>query len=181
MAVRILKQGGIVAYPTEAVYGLGCLPEDHDAVYRLLHLKKREAAKGLILVAACPEQLAKYVRYPDSTVSKRVYATWPGPVTWLLPATRLVPDWIKGSHATVAVRVSGHAIVTALCDKAGVLVSTSANPEHKPPARTMRQVVGYFGHALDYIVPGEVGNLSSPTEIREAVSGKIIRPGDYSS
>jgi L-threonylcarbamoyladenylate synthase len=178
MAARILDKGGIVAYPTEAVYGLGCLPDNRDAVYRLLLLKKRSVSKGLILVAAFPEQLEKYVSYPDVSVRERVLATWPGPVTWILPAQRETPGWIKGSHATVAVRVSRHPVVRALCREAGALVSTSANPEHKPPARNLRKVVEYFGHSLDYIVPGEVGDLTGPTEIRDAVSGKIIRPGD---
>ena len=181
MATRILDQGGVIAYPTEAVYGLGCLPGKRDAVYRLLLLKKRSISKGLILVAAFPEQLEKYICYPDASVRNGVLATWPGPVTWLLPAKRETPDWIKGSHTTVAVRVSGHPVVRALCREAGALVSTSANPEHKLPARTLRKVVEYFGHSLDYIVPGEVGGLTGPTEIRDAVSGEIIRPGVYSA
>jgi len=177
MAVRILEYCGVVAYPTEAVYGLGCVPECREAVYRLLWFKKRQVAKGLILVAAFPEQLEKYVQYPDQAVKKRVLATWPGPVTWLLPAKGAVPYWIKGNHDTVAVRVSGHPVVNALCRKAGVLVSTSANPEHMPPAKTLRKVVNYFGHELDYIVPGAVGGLARPTEIRDARSGRILRPG----
>jgi len=177
MAVRVLEDGGIVAYPTEAVYGLGCLPEYPEAVYRLLRLKKRRAAKGLILVAASPEQLEPYIHYPDFSVKERVLATWPGPVTWLLPAKRAVPEWIKGEHTTVAVRVSKHPVVSALCRAAGVLVSTSANPELMPPARTLRKVVNYFGHSLDYLVPGKVGGWTSPTEIRDALSGKILRPG----
>lgn len=177
MAARILEKGGIIAYPTEAVFGLGCLPDKRDAVYRLLLLKGRSVTKGLILVAAFPDQLEEYICYPDASVRKRVLATWPGPVTWLLPAKQETPDWIKGSHTTVAVRVSGHPVVRALCREAGALVSTSANPEHKPPARTLRKVVEYFGHSLDYIVPGAVGGLAGPTEIRDAVSGEIIRPG----
>ena len=177
MAARILDKGGIIAYPTEAVYGLGCLPDKRDAVCRLLQLKKRSVSKGLILVAAFPEQLEKYVCYPGASVRERLFASWPGPVTWLLPAKQEAPDWIKGSHTTIAVRVSGHPVVRALCREAGALVSTSANPEHKLPARTLRKVVEYFGHSLDYIVPGEVGGLAGPTEIRDAVSGEIIRPG----
>ena len=177
MAARFLNKGGIVAYPTEAVYGLGCLPDKRDAVYRLLLLKKRSISKGFILVAAFPEQLEKYVYYPDASVREMVFASWPGPVTWLLPAKRETPVWIKGSHATVAVRVSGHSVVRTLCREVGALVSTSANPEHKLPARTLRKVVEYFGHTLDYIVPGEVGGLAGPTEIRDAISGGIIRPG----
>ena len=178
MAARILDKGGIIAYSTEAVYGLGCLPDQRNAVYRLLLLKKRPISKGLILVAAFPEQLEKYVCYPNASVRERVLATWPGPVTWLLPAQQGTPGWIKGGNATVAVRVSAHPVVRALCCERGALVSTSANPEHKPPARNLRKVVEYFGHSLDYIVPGEVGNLAKPTEIRDAVSGKIVRPGD---
>ena len=181
MAARILAQGGIVAYPTEGVYGLGCLPENRDAVYRLLQLKKRSICKGLILVAAFPGQLEKYVCYPDAHVRERVLATWPGPVTWLLPAQRDVPDWIRGGHTTVAVRISRHPVVRALCREVGALVSTSANPEHKIPARTLRKVVEYFGHSLDYFVPGEVGGLAGPTEIRDAVTGTIVRPGSNQS
>lgn len=181
MAARCLDMGGIIAYPTEAVYGLGCLPDKRDAVYRLLLFKKRSISKGLILVAAFPEQLEKYVCYPGATVRERVLASWPGPVTWLLPAKRETPAWIKGSHTTVAVRVSGHPVVRALCREVGALVSTSANPGHKSPARTLRKVVEYFGHTLDYIVPGMVGGLTGPTEIRNAVSGEIIRPGVYSA
>ena len=108
MAARILEKGGIIAYPTEAVYGLGCLPENRDAVYRLLSLKKRSMCKGLILVAASPEQLEKYIYYPDTCVRERVLATWPGPVTLtifvlvgrqtliLFPATTPRPTFIPG-------------------------------------------------------------------------------------
>lgn len=178
MAARLLNQGGIIAYPTEAVYGLGCLPDNRDAVYRLLMLKKRTITKGLILVAAFPEQLEKYVDYRYTSVRETVLASWPGPVTWLLPAKHETPDWIKGNHDTVAVRVSAHPVIRVLCCKVGALVSTSANPAHKSPARTLRKVVEYFGHALDYILPGEVGGLTGPTEIRNAISGEIIRPAN---
>ena len=146
-------------------------------MYRILGIKKRSVEKGLILVAATSEQLVRYVTYPDAAIRAKVLSTWPGPVTWLLPATTAVPDWIRGCHASVAVRVSAHPVVNALCSKVGALVSTSANPEGLPPARTLRKVVWYFGDTLDYIVPGDVGALSAPTEIRDASSGAILRPG----
>jgi L-threonylcarbamoyladenylate synthase len=177
MAVRILFQGGIIAYPTEAVFGLGCLPENREAVYRILKLKGRPVSKGLILVAANFAQLDRYVSFVDTDIRKRVLATWPGPVTWLLPATKDAPDWIKGFHTTVAVRVSAHPLIRALSQEVGALVSTSANPWNKLPARNMRKVVEYFGQSLDYIVPGAVQGLAAPTEIRDAASGAIIRPG----
>lgn len=177
LAARILRRGGIIAYPTEAVYGLGCLPEDREAVFRILRLKNRTAGKGLILVAASTEQLEKYVHYPDVTTRERVLATWPGPLTWLLPAKDTVPGWITGNHGTVAVRVSAHNTISTLCHDLGAIVSTSANPEHMPPAKTPAKVVSYFGNSLDYILLGNTGNLSRPTEIRNAASGAVVRPG----
>lgn len=176
-AARILKQSGVIAYPTEAVYGLGCIPEDFVAVNRILNLKGRPVNKGLILVAADPEQLAMYISYPSQSAKKQILQTWPGPVTWVLPATKAVPPWITGNHTTVAVRVSKHDLVRKLCRTVGVLVSTSANPGHCPPATTARKVIAYFGQSLDYVLPGKVGSESRPTEIRDALTGAMLRQG----
>ncbi len=177
-AVHIIGNGGVIAYPTEAVYGLGCRPEDLDAVSRILKMKGRAIEKGLILVAANNKQLEPYVNYPDQRTKDRVQNSWPGPVTWLLPTTTAVPPWISGSHTTVAVRVSNHPIVRDLCLKAGVLVSTSANPENHQPARSPLRVMNYFDGWIDYIVHGKVGSQSRPTEIRDAKTDKVLRLGD---
>ena len=176
-AVRILFNGGVIAYPTEAVYGLGCLPYDYFAVSRILKLKNRPVQKGLILVAANLEQLSGYIEFPDEQVRQRVLATWPGPVTWVLPAKPGVPIWLRGQHNTIAVRVSKHNVVCSLCEKTGALVSTSANPANRPPARTALKVRGYFGQSLDYILYAGIGSNRRPTEIREAYTGKILRSG----
>lgn len=175
MAANAVLQQGIIAYPTEAVYGLGCLPDNYRGVARILALKKRSWKKGLILVAADSLQIEPYISYPDSRIREKVMASWPGPVTWLLPASALTPWWIRGKHKSVAVRVSNHPVVMSLCMMTGALVSTSANPEKFPPARHAGKVRNYFNNKLDFIVPGSVGHLSMPTEIRDAVSDEIIR------
>lgn len=176
-AVRIILSGGVIAYPTEAVYGLGCLPECYQAVKRILHLKNRSQSKGLILVAADISQLEEYIEFPDQSIRQRVVSTWPGPVTWVLPAKANVPDWIRGNHDSVAVRASNHLIVRELCHKVGALVSTSANPSNRLPARSSMKVRMYFGQSIDYIMPGNIGHSRSPTEIRDALSGNILRFG----
>jgi len=177
-AARIILSGGVIAYPTEAVYGLGCLPYDYSAVERILKIKNRPVDKGLILVAANVEQLAAYVVFPDEIIRQRVLSTWPGPVTWVLPARLEVPDWLRGRHNTIAVRVSNHDAIRKLCEKTGPLVSTSANPANRPPAISALKVRDYFGQSLDYILQASIGSNRRPTEIRDALSGKILRPGE---
>ena len=174
-AARILKSGGVIAYPTEAVYGLGCIPEDFAAIQRILSLKQRPMHMGLILVAADIEQVEPYVNFPTQTIRENVQQSWPGHVTWVLPATTTVPFWISGSHSTVAIRVSTHPQIRELCRNVGVLVSTSANPSGCPPATTAMRVVNYFGHSLDYILHGQVDTKLQPSEIRDAVSGAVLR------
>ena len=178
LAVKTLKQGGIIAYPTEAVFGLGCFPEDIYSVARILALKGRSVRKGLILIAASPEQFDAYVDYPDDKLRQKVSASWPGPVTWVLPAKANVPGWITGYKHTVAVRVSAHPVVQALCKEAGVIVSTSANPARKTPATNAFKVRSYFGNEIDYILSGNTSGKKLPTEIRDAISGKVLRTGD---
>lgn len=178
LAVKTLNQGGIIAYPTEAVFGLGCIPEDVFSVARILSLKGRSVSKGLILVAASPEQLEPYVDYPDNELRQKVSASWPGAVTWVLPATAIVPGWITGYKDKVAVRVSAHPVVQALCKEAGVIVSTSANPARKIPATNAFRVRSYFGNEIDYILSGNTGGKELPTEIRDAISGNVLRIGD---
>ncbi|MBF8268364.1 MAG: hypothetical protein HW386_73 [Gammaproteobacteria bacterium] len=175
-ASRYLARGGVIAYPTESVYGLGCNPWEAKAVERILTLKQRDPAKGLIVVAATIEQLEPLVDLTSAVPLATIMNTWPGPVTWVLPEKKGVPVWLRGAQGGIAVRVSAHPLVQALCLAAGLLVSTSANPEGYTPAKTANRVRAYFGNQLDYIVPGPTGRADSPTEIRHAVSGKLLRP-----
>jgi L-threonylcarbamoyladenylate synthase len=175
-ATQTLRQGGIIAYPTEAVYGLGCDPSNEQAVHRLLLLKRRSQSKGLILIAATLEQLAPYLAPIPSQRMQEVLATWPGPITWIFPANPQVPVWIRGQHHSVAIRLTDHPIAKQLClEFGGALVSTSANKSQGTPAKSAEEVPTIFSEGIDVIVVGEVGSLNKPTEIRDALSGAIFR------
>lgn len=177
-AARILAAGGVVAYPTEGVYGLGCDPQNAAAVLRLLAIKERPMDKGLIVIAGDRAQLAGYV-CPDSEMEQRIAPTWPGPVTWLLPSGPFARPWLTGGSRLLAVRVSAHPIAAALCRVFGApIVSTSANLSGQLPARTALAVRKSFKHrGLDYLVPGKTGTRSGPTEIRDGRSGAVLRRG----
>jgi len=175
-AAHVIHAGGIVAYPTEAVYGLGCDPFNAVAVLDLLNLKQRAASKGLILIAANIDQLDPFLLPVNKTMQHKLDRSWPGPVTWLLPARPEVPYWLRGSHASIAVRVTDHPLASALCNAAGMaLVSTSANISTHPPARTALDVQRVFRNNIDYILHGATGGRNKPSEIRDGASGKIIR------
>jgi len=177
-AARILNGGGVIAYPTEAIYGLGCRPWDAAAVARILTLKRRNPARGLIVIAAEAEQLAPLIDTNCNIPMDEVLRSWPGPVTWVIPARPGVPRWLRGDHEGIAVRVTAHPVASELCRLTGPLVSTSANFEGHSPARTCIRVRAYFRDQLDWILPGKIGAHSLPTEIRRAESGEILRRGD---
>jgi len=175
-AARCIRGGGILAYPTEAIYGLGCDPWDQAAVRRLLAIKRRPEHKGLILIAAGFDQLEPFVEPLDAARMLAVLATWPGPNTWLLPARAGTPGWLRGRHTTLAVRVTAHPIAAALCATAGsALVSTSANISDHPPARTPLQVRSALGHQVDLVLAGCCGTRARPSTIRDGRTGMVIR------
>jgi L-threonylcarbamoyladenylate synthase len=177
-AARAIRRGGIVACPTEGVFGLHCDPLDPGAVERVWELKGRPAGKGLILLAGHLEQLQGYMDLSEPRSRKRLEATWPGPVTWIVPATAATPAWLTGGRATIAVRVTDHPVAAALCSACGfALVSTSANISGHPPARDALTVQRVFGHALDYILHAPTGGLRGPTEVRVLATGQILRSG----
>jgi L-threonylcarbamoyladenylate synthase len=175
---RVIRLGGVVAYPTEAVWGLGCNPFDPDAVAHLLSLKQRPESKGLILIAASMDQLEPFIDHLDDLQRQRLKNTWPGPVTWLVPDNRRAPDCITGQFDSLALRVTDHPVAAALCRAyGGPLVSTSANIQGRPPARTRLELRRHFGNSLNAITPGEVGHRSNPSEIRDLATGQIVRAG----
>ena len=177
-AANVILSGGVVAYPTEAVYGLGCNPLDTSAVMRLLQLKNRSMEKGLILVAATIDQLEPFISIPSDDIRQKISATWPGPVTWILPAKPGVPMTLTGAHNSLAVRVSAHPVVQALCREIDQpMVSTSANIESAPPARSALAVQRIFGQEVDYILHGQVDTAANPSEIRDALTDAILRHG----
>ena len=174
-ALITLQNGGIIAYPTEAVMGLGCDPWDEDAAAALLRLKRRPAGKGLIVVASDVGQLSELVDFSRVPAPGEITASWPGPVTWLVPAHPFTPRWLTGRHDTLAVRVPAHPVVQQLCDRVGPLVSTSANPSGCRPARNGRRARAYFGRDVDCYIPGNVGGDPRPSAIRDAVTGHVLR------
>ncbi|MBD3610205.1 MAG: threonylcarbamoyl-AMP synthase [Gammaproteobacteria bacterium] len=178
MAVRALRSGGVIAYPTEGVYGLGCDPMNADAVYRILAMKQRKVDKGLIMVAANIEQVLPYIQPLSDEQLATLQQTWPGPTTWIIPARAEVPVWIRGKHSGLAIRVSSHPVIQALCTEFdGPIISTSANSSGRPPARSALQVRQALSILPDVILSAELGGKGSATEIRDLSSGAIVRAG----
>ncbi|ABA59272.1 L-threonylcarbamoyladenylate synthase [Nitrosococcus oceani] len=176
LAARIIRGGGVIAYPTEGVFGLGCDPGRKAAIERILQLKGRSISKGFILIAADFVQLQSYLLPLTASTRSRLEVTWPGPVTWLLPARGDVPPWLRGRYDTLAVRVTAHPLAACLCRTLGhALVSTSANRAGRPPAQTTLQVRRSFGSSLDYILPGITGKRAGPSEIRDGRTGQRLR------
>lgn len=175
-AARVVCEGGVIAYPTEAVWGLGCDPWNEVAVDRLLALKERPVHKGLILVADDIEQFDFLLDDLPAIWQERLAASWPGPNTWLVPHQDRLPAWITGVHDSVALRVSDHPLVCALCRLTGPLISTSANPAGRPAARSRLRVEQYFPRQLDKVLGGALGGRRNPSLIRDLRTGDVIRP-----
>lgn len=178
-AVKVLQQGGIIAYPTEAVYGLGCDPKNLSAVKKILEIKQREKEKGLILIAANFDQVKPYLQTLEKEIEEKLLNSWrvsETPLTWLVPVKNDVSDYLKGQFNTLAVRVSKHPLVKELCEKFnGAIVSTSANRSQQEAARTSVQVKYIFENEIDFILEGETDTNAQPSEIRDALTDKIIR------
>lgn len=179
-ASQVLRSGGVIAYATEAVFGLGCDPDNPEAVHKLLQIKQRPVEKGLILIAASWEQLLPYldISQLSNEQIQRVFNSWPGPYTWVFPAKSTTPKWLTGQFSSLAVRVSAHAQVQALCQQFGKpLVSTSANLTTLPPCRTAEEVRLQLAERIDYILPGNVGAQTNPSEIRDVITNQLFRAG----
>jgi len=170
-ALADLGLGKVIAYPSEGVWGLGCDPQNEEAVYKLLKLKKRPVSKGLILVGSNLEQMKRYIninKYKEKLISK-----WPGPHTWIVP-TADTPIWIRGKYNSVALRVSSHPTIVEICDQfEAAIVSTSANMQGEKPLKTKQEVKNKFDHLS--IVEGSLGSLNDSTPIQDIVTDRWIR------
>lgn len=175
-AVAALRRGGVIAYPTEAVWGLGCDPDDAAALARLLRLKQRDPAKGVILVAADIGQFAPWLDGLGADQRKTLATPRKTPTTWLVPVNGRTAPLVRGEHDRVALRISDHPLVSALCRAfGGPLVSTSANRAGEPPAMTADEVRDAFGDALDAVLDGPLGGHDRPSTIRDLASGRVLR------
>lgn len=174
-AADVLLAGGVIAYPTEGVFGLGCLPDDSDAVARILSIKQRDPAKGLILIAASAEQFSGWI-HPDDI--ERLPRPEPRrPVTWIARAMEDVPALVRGDNEGLAVRITTHETAIAICEAVGMpVVSTSANIAGRPAARNRYVLRRNFSRLVDYVVPGDCGLASGASEIRRLDTGDVLRP-----
>lgn len=177
-AAEVFCQGGIIAYPTEAVFGLGCDPDNDKAVKSLLSLKQRSADKGLILLAANYTQLLPYL--DDGAINQnqrfRILSRWPAALTQVLPAHPNISPLLCGVFDSIAVRITNHPDVIALCNLTNKpIVSTSANLTGQPPAINWQQVELQLGDQVDSIIKTETLGFLKPTSIINGLTGDIIR------
>lgn len=176
-ACQHLRQGNVIAYPTEAVWGLGCDPSNEAAVQKILQIKNRPVDKGLILVGGNITQFEALLSKLSVEHRATLEASWPGHISWLVPdPDQLVPSWIKGSFQTVAIRVSSHPLVVGLCAAyGGPIVSTSANEAGEEEIRSRLILERKFADSIDYIVDGSLGSAEKPSELRDLLSGRVLR------
>lgn len=177
-AIEQLSAGEVIAYPTEAVYGLGCDPDNEQAVLKLLAIKQRPVEKGLILVAATYSQLLPYINDKAIPLERRyqIFSSWPGHISWVLPASTSAPAWITGQFDSIAVRVSAHPVVQQLCQAYGKpIVSTSANLAGEPAITDRQQLLASIGLKVAAIVDGALGGAAQPSQIRDGLTGEIFR------
>ncbi|WP_018864621.1 L-threonylcarbamoyladenylate synthase [Thioalkalivibrio sp. ARh3] len=173
---QCVRDGGVIAYPTEAVFGLGCRPDDLQAIDRILEVKGRPAAKGLIVVTDRLDRLAPWLAPLPAERRAEIDASWPGPTTWLLPVTDACPPLLRGEHNSLAVRVTAHPETRALCAaSASALVSTSANRAGAKPCRSWDCVATQLGTGIDAILQAECGGRTAPSAIRDARTGAWVR------
>jgi len=175
-AVRVLKEGGLLVYPTEAVYGLGGDYRQAGTVNRILQLKNRSAAQGLILVAGHIQYLLPLIKPATGMDLAMALKTWPGHHTWVFPASNLVPDNVKGPNNTVAVRLSDHPVIKYLTDAlGGALISTSANIHGQKTRQEIEAIKQLWGQQVDYFLDLPLGKQTQPSAIHLAGDGRIIR------
>ena len=175
IAASTLVSGGIVAHALEGVWGLACDPFDADAVARLLRMKRRAVAKGLILIAAAAKDFEEELCDLPADERRAVLDSWPGAVTWVVPNKRF-PGWITGQYPTVAIRVPGHDQARALAARFGSpIISTSANFKGRPPATSEVLVRKYFSVTVDYVLSGVTAGAGGPSRIRSVNGGTVLR------
>lgn len=175
-AVRILSSGGVIACPTETVYGLSCDPFDGATVLHLLALKQRRIGHGVILMASDFTQLEPLLLPMNTALRKRVTTPAKSPITWVLPCLPEIPVWLRGEHDTLAVRITTHPLANALCKQwGGPLVSSSANLHGRNPAHDALGVRKAFSGRLDFILHGDTGKTHTPSRICDGITGKIVR------
>ncbi len=171
-AQSILRNGGVIAYSTETVLGLGCDPRNQSAVNRLCWLKNRALENGLIVVVSNLNVLQQFSQPLTQKHVDTISTT--EKITWLLPANDTVPNWITGKHEKVAVRISEHPIAGPLSTATDGIVSTSANISSYKTLTSQSEIRDWFGPHVDYMLI-ECAGSGSPSQICDLLSGKVLR------
>ncbi len=173
-AIAVIQGGGVVAYPTEAVYGLGCAASNRAAVQRIQALKQRQPDKGMITLIHDLMQVSDWLDSDYQHLWDKAISGWPAAITWLFPCSSQAPDWLTGGSQTIALRCPDHLLAQSLCEQTPI-VSTSANLSGQLPAMTASQVAEYFDDDIDLILEGDCGQQTQPSQIIDLISGKILR------
>ena len=172
-ASDVLLGGGVITCPTEGVFGLSCMPDNAAAIRRLLELKQRDAAKGLILIAASKQQLRDWIGVTPDDI--------PDPlpkqaITWIVPAAEGVSQLVRGEHSGIAVRITNNPTARSICEAVrSALISSSANLAGEATISDSEAVHRMFAGSVDYVLPGECGPASGPSQIIDLKSGKKLR------
>ena len=175
--VDLIKQQQVIAYPTEAVFGLGCDPNSESAVLKLLALKQRPVEKGLIVIAPHLDFLRPFIDENKLNAEQwqRLQMEYPNPLTWVVPKSAVTPNFLSGEFDSIAVRLCRHPAVTALCQATQTaLTSTSANLSGMQPCRTAEEVRLQFGERFP-VLQSAVGKAQKPSEIRDIFTNQLIR------
>lgn len=174
---KAVETGAVIAYPTDTIWGFGCHPRLASSVIKILNIKHRPVGKGLILLSSHIEYCDPYI---DPGLSRELTDLLKQksrhPATWLVPAARNCPVWLRGNFTTVAVRITNHPFVAAICNELhSPIVSTSANRHRRSTVRSALQARRQFGEELDYIVTGFDTGTNKASEIKSLTTGETIR------
>lgn len=170
-----IKRGGLVAYATESCFGLGCDPQNAHALKKLLKLKQRDKAKGLIVIGAHLKQLKPLCATLSNQQLAKLRATWPAAHTWVVPAADSCSPLLTGGRGSIAVRVPAHQGARNLCILAGMaIVSTSANLSGQKSIKTYQAALRKFSGRV-WVLPGKIGHYRKPSTVQDLVSGNILR------
>lgn len=173
--IRLLRQGAVIAYPTETVWGFGCLPEFEKSLTRILDIKQRPVDKGVILVGTDLADFSRWIAPLSQQHHRTIGQPKKRPTTWIVPASAHCPYWISGGRDTLAIRISDHPLIQGVCNEVGPLVSTSANKAGKPTKLNRSECLMAFGRSVDWVTPGTSGSNSQPSKIIELITGKVLR------
>lgn len=155
---EILKNDGVIAFVTDTVWGLGCLPTSEKAVKKIYDIKHREAKKPLILMSHDIYPMLDYLKQPvEKEAQKLIKKYFPGALTVVLEKSAKTPDYLTSSMPTVGIRVPDNNTFAEICKNidGGVLATTSANISGEPPALTYEEALNYIGDKVDYVVPSD--------------------------